>query len=106
LIHLQKYPVISHYFGNVQILEFVEFLIKAILVAGHGGPQGCEMSRLPHFLDSQLTDGSEVSIMPGVYKVCAAAPWGAVKSKKGRREAPRFSLLRNLNLLRNSLTIV
>jgi hypothetical protein len=38
---------------------------------------------------------------PGVPKVCAAAPWGAVKSKQGRREAPLFSLLRNLNLLRH-----
>jgi hypothetical protein len=24
------------------------------------GPQGCETSRLPHFLDNRLTDGSEV----------------------------------------------
>jgi hypothetical protein len=43
---------------------------------------------------------------PGVPKVCAAAPWGAVKSKQGRREAPLFYLLRNLNLLRHSLNIV
>jgi hypothetical protein len=69
LIHLQKYPVISHYFGNVQILEFVEFLIKArkgkaILVAGHGGPQGCEMLRLPHFLDNRHTDGSALAGFP------------------------------------------
>jgi hypothetical protein len=32
---------------------------KAIAVTGHGGPYGCETSRLPHFLDNQLTDGSE-----------------------------------------------
>jgi hypothetical protein len=32
---------------------------KAIPVTGHGGPRSCEMSRLPHFLYSQLTDGSE-----------------------------------------------
>jgi hypothetical protein len=30
------------------------------LVTGSGGPQGCETSRLPHFLDSLLVDGSEV----------------------------------------------
>jgi hypothetical protein len=24
---------------------------------GHEGPKGCEMSRLPHFLDNWLTDG-------------------------------------------------
>jgi hypothetical protein len=27
---------------------------------GHGGPWGCETSRLPHFLDSRLTDGGKV----------------------------------------------
>jgi hypothetical protein len=33
---------------------------KAIPVTGRGGPYGCETSRLPHFLDSHLTDGAEV----------------------------------------------
>jgi hypothetical protein len=33
---------------------------KAIPVAGHEGPYGCETSRLPHFLDNGLTDGGEV----------------------------------------------
>jgi hypothetical protein len=33
---------------------------KAILVTGHEGPYGCEISRLPHFLDKRLTDGGEV----------------------------------------------
>jgi hypothetical protein len=33
---------------------------KAIPVTGHGAPQSCEMSRIPHFPDNQLTDGSEV----------------------------------------------
>jgi hypothetical protein len=33
---------------------------KAIPVIGHGGPQGCDRSRLPHFLDNRLTDGSKV----------------------------------------------
>jgi hypothetical protein len=35
---------------------------KAIPVTGHGGPWGCETSRLPHFLDNPLTDGGEVSL--------------------------------------------
>jgi hypothetical protein len=33
---------------------------KAIPVTGHGGAQDCETSRLQHFLDNRLTDGSEV----------------------------------------------
>jgi hypothetical protein len=33
---------------------------KSIPVTGRGGPQGCERSRLPYFLDSRLTDGGEV----------------------------------------------
>jgi hypothetical protein len=37
---------------------------KVFPVAGRGGPQGCEMSRLPYFLDNKLTDGDEaVSLM-------------------------------------------
>jgi hypothetical protein len=32
---------------------------KAIPVTHHGSPQGCEMSRLPHFLDNWLTDGGK-----------------------------------------------
>jgi hypothetical protein len=33
---------------------------KAIPVTGRGGPNGCEKSRLPHFLDDRLRDGAEV----------------------------------------------
>jgi hypothetical protein len=35
-------------------------LSKAITVTGRGRTQGCETSRLPHFLYSLLTDGVEV----------------------------------------------
>jgi hypothetical protein len=34
---------------------------KASPVTGCGGPQGCETSRLPHFLDNRLTDGGEIA---------------------------------------------
>jgi hypothetical protein len=40
-----------------------------------------------------------ISPNAGVPKLCAAAPWGAVESNQGRREALLFSLLRKLNLL-------
>jgi hypothetical protein len=33
---------------------------KAILVTGREGPQGCETSRLPHFLENRPIDGAEV----------------------------------------------
>jgi hypothetical protein len=33
---------------------------KAIPVTGRGGPQGCETSWLPHFLDNRRTDGGKV----------------------------------------------
>jgi hypothetical protein len=33
---------------------------KAIPVTGHEGPQACETSRLPYFLDNRLRDGGEV----------------------------------------------
>jgi hypothetical protein len=35
-------------------------LSKAIDLSGRAGPYGCETSRLPHFLDSLLTDGGAV----------------------------------------------
>jgi hypothetical protein len=33
---------------------------KDIPVTGHGGPQGCERLRLPHYLDKRLIDGGKV----------------------------------------------
>jgi hypothetical protein len=40
---------------------------KGIPVTGRGGPKGCEMSRLLHFLDNQLTNGGEVISGVGRY---------------------------------------
>jgi hypothetical protein len=33
---------------------------KAIPVTGREGPYGCEMLRVPHYLDSRLTDDGKV----------------------------------------------
>jgi hypothetical protein len=46
--------------GNKQRFALNIVKVKAILVTGRGEPQCCETSRLPHFLDSRLTDGGEV----------------------------------------------
>jgi hypothetical protein len=35
-------------------------LSSTLPLAGRGDPQGCETSRLPHFLDNRLTDGGEI----------------------------------------------
>jgi hypothetical protein len=35
-------------------------LSKAVPVTGRAGPNGCEMSRIPHFLDNLLADDGEV----------------------------------------------
>jgi hypothetical protein len=38
---------------------------KAMSVTGHEGLYGCEMSRLPHFVYSKLTNGKEVVSLMG-----------------------------------------
>jgi hypothetical protein len=48
---------------HVYIYEFQQKVSKAIPVTGRGGPQGCETSRLPYFLDNRITgDGEVVSL--------------------------------------------
>jgi hypothetical protein len=42
----------------INLINIIKY--KANPVTGHGGKQGCETSRFLHFLDNQLTDGSEV----------------------------------------------
>jgi hypothetical protein len=38
----------------------VTFVVKTISVTGRGGLWGCEMSRIPHFLDNRLTVNCEI----------------------------------------------
>jgi hypothetical protein len=44
------------YFSLQILAEDINKKGKVIPVTGRGGPQGCETSRLPHFLDNLLTD--------------------------------------------------
>jgi hypothetical protein len=44
----------------VRYEHYLHITCIAVLVTGHGGPQGYETSRFPHFLDNRFTDGSEV----------------------------------------------
>jgi hypothetical protein len=41
-------------------LDGVKRKCKAVPITGRGGPYGSETSRLPHFLESRLTDGGEI----------------------------------------------
>jgi hypothetical protein len=45
---------------NIVAFKVAYMTVEGIPVTGRGGPYGCEMSELPHFLDNQLTDGGEV----------------------------------------------
>jgi hypothetical protein len=66
VVRWEVIPSTRNYFLILKKLELVELLkkerkkVKVIPVTGCGDPQGCETSRLPHFLDSLLTDGGEV----------------------------------------------
>jgi hypothetical protein len=58
--------VTEHLFHPIHVclwfLNFFKIIMKGkvIPVTDRGGPQGCETSRLPHFLDNRHTDGGEV----------------------------------------------
>jgi hypothetical protein len=62
-IMMLLYDVLIHppliYFW-LNFFWFIHMKGKAILVTSREGPQGCETSRLPHFLDNRLIDGGEV----------------------------------------------
>jgi hypothetical protein len=45
----------------VEVFDPASTRVKLIPVTGRGGPQDCETSRLPHFLNNRLRAGSEVA---------------------------------------------
>jgi hypothetical protein len=53
-------------FTITELASYIKVKGEAILVTGSESSQGCKTSRLPHFLDNRLTDGSEaVSLTRG-----------------------------------------
>jgi hypothetical protein len=52
--------IIYYVYINSKLVEAVKVEGKAIPVAGHWIPYGCETLMLLHFLDNRLTDGGEV----------------------------------------------
>jgi hypothetical protein len=46
--------------AHLILLVLIKVKGKVIPVTDHGGPQGCEMLRVPHYLDNRITDGGEV----------------------------------------------
>jgi hypothetical protein len=46
--------------SSTLIIDKINKKGKASPVTSREGPQGCEMLRLPHFLDNRLIDGGEV----------------------------------------------
>jgi hypothetical protein len=52
--------VVKNLAGGDQLGAEAEVKGTDIPVTGRGGPWGCERSRLPHYLDKQLTDGGKL----------------------------------------------
>jgi hypothetical protein len=69
---LKKAPPSPEYKFRISPLNQISFSRKkkpkAIPVTGSGDTYGCETSRLPHFLDNQLTYGGEaVNLTAALY---------------------------------------
>jgi hypothetical protein len=47
-------------FTITELASYVKVKGEAIPITGRGGPEGCETSKLSHFLDSRLTGGGEI----------------------------------------------
>jgi hypothetical protein len=55
-------PCTPSYFSKIPIQTYIVTVIIAIPVTGRRWPYGCDTSTFPHFLDTRLTDGDEVSL--------------------------------------------
>jgi hypothetical protein len=71
---------------------------------GHGGPQGSEMSRLPHFLDNQLTDGGEVVSLMHWPPFTPLRRFLVIISVRGRVNPWATVCLKELGELKNPVT--
>jgi hypothetical protein len=55
-----RHPVQILIHDHSVIRSYIVRVCRAIPVTGRGGPQGCETSRLPRFLDNPLADDGKV----------------------------------------------
>jgi hypothetical protein len=58
LLNVSRFPVLKKHRSSLRVKESSSYP-----VTGHGSPQSCDTSRLPRFLDNQLTDGCKVSAL-------------------------------------------
>jgi hypothetical protein len=80
---------------------------KAIPITGRKGPQGYEMSRLPHFVDNRLRDGGEVvSLTHRSHFTPQEDSWYSFLLKAESPDPKAIVRLEELGQLKNPLTFM
>jgi hypothetical protein len=77
---------------------------KAIPVTGRAGPYGFNMSRIPHFLDSRLTDGGQFVSLMSRSKFTSPGRSLALISVRSRVNPNVIVRLEGLGQLKNPMT--
>jgi hypothetical protein len=58
--YLSIYELLQSFVGPWPLFQFLNPKHSQCSRTVHGGPYGCDTSRLPYFLNNRLTDGGEV----------------------------------------------
>jgi hypothetical protein len=77
---------------------------KAIPATGFGSPYGCETSRFPHFIGSQLTDDGEVVSFTRRPPFTPPGRFLVLISVRGRVDSMAILRLEELRKLKNAMT--